>query len=35
MHFIFWKPTKEYNSKSYEPLAPIPVYMIHPVIVHV
>ena len=29
------KPTKGHNSKSYGPFAPIPVYMIHPVIVHV
>ena len=32
---IFWKPTKGHNSKSYGPLAPIPVHTIHPVIVHV
>ena len=32
---IFWKSTKGRNSKSYKPLAPIPVYTIHPVIVHV
>ena len=32
---IFWKPTKGLNSKSYLPLASIPVYMIHPVNVHV
>ena len=35
MHFDFWKPTKGHNSKSYGPLAPILVHMIHPVIVHV
>ena len=29
------KPTKGPKSNSYAPLAPIPVYMIHPVIVHV
>ena len=29
------KPTKGHNSNSYGPLAPIPVYTIHPVIVHV
>ena len=32
---IFWKPIKRHNSKSYGSLPPIPVYMIHPVIVHV
>ena len=30
-----WKPTKGHNSKSYGPFAPIPVHMIHPVIVTV
>ena len=30
---IFWKPTKGQNSKSYGPLATIPVYTIHAVIV--
>ena len=35
MHFIFWKPTKWLNSKSYGPLATILVYTIQPVIVHV
>ena len=34
MHFNFWKPTKGYNSKSYGPLAAIPVYTIHPVTIH-
>ena len=33
--FFFWKPTKGHNSKSYRPLAPIPVNTVHPVIVHV
>ena len=32
---IFWKPTTGHNSKSYGSLAPILVYRIHPVIVHV
>ena len=32
---FFWKPTKGYNSKSYRPLAPIPVNTIQPVIVYV
>ena len=32
---MFWKPTKGHNSKSYKPLAPIPINTIHPVIVHV
>ena len=36
MHFDFFeKPTKGHNSKSYRPLAPIPVHTIHLVIVHV
>ena len=35
MQFIFWKPTKGHNSKSYGPLATFPLYTIHPVIVHV
>ena len=35
MHLNVLKPTKGHNSKSYKLLAPIPVYTIHPVIVHV
>ena len=34
-YLSYWKPTKGHNSKSYGPLAPIPVYTIHQVIVHV
>ena len=33
--FFFWNPTKGHNSKSYGALVLIPVYTIHPVIVHV
>ena len=32
---MFWKPMKGHNFKSYGPLVLIPVYTIHPVIVHV
>ena len=35
MHFNFFKTYKGHNSKSYELLAPIRVYLIHPAIVHV
>ena len=35
MDFKFLKTYQGHNSKSYGPFAPIPVYTIHPVIVHV